>query len=104
MYIDLSCILCLASVKIVKIQAIFINFWFTHLFFQVHKAEIGALPEVLAGKVDLLPDLLQKRRALNTGRKYENSFTRREKWALNSGLGRGCILPAKAFTVDIYLC
>ncbi|XP_068203660.1 uncharacterized protein [Palaemon carinicauda] len=69
-----------------------------------HKVDIEALPEVLAGKVDLLPDLLQKSRAVSTSRKYENSFIRWNKWALNSGLGREDILPAKAFTVAIYLC
>ena len=54
--------------------------------------------------MDLLLDLLQKSRAVSTSRKCENRFIRWNKWALNSGLGRGDILPAKEFTVAIYLC
>lgn len=72
-------------------------------FFQTHKTTIAALPEVLVGEVDLLPELLQKSRAVSTCRKYENSFNRWKNWALNSGVGRGDILPAKALTVAIYL-
>lgn len=73
------------------------------LFSQTHKDEIDALPEVLAEKVDLLPELLRKSRADSTSRKYENSFSRWEKWAKGNGLGSGDIFPAKAFPFAIYL-
>ena len=39
------------------------------LFFQIHEHDIKYLPEVLAEKALLLPELLQKSRASNTGKK-----------------------------------
>ncbi|XP_053378570.1 uncharacterized protein LOC123554439 [Mercenaria mercenaria] len=72
--------------------------------YRAHKDEIEELPEVLAGKVDLLPELLQKSRAENTCQKYKNSFDRWRKWAYCNGLGRGDILPAKPLSVSLYLC
>ncbi|XP_053391932.1 uncharacterized protein LOC128554660 [Mercenaria mercenaria] len=68
-----------------------------------YKDDIDELPEVLADKVDLLPDLLRKSRAENTSRKYGNSFSRWERWAKCNGFGSGDILPAKAFPFAIYL-
>ena len=73
------------------------------LFFLTHQAETSSLPDVLAGKVDILPKILFKSRADSTCHKDECSFIRWKKWALSNGLGRGDILPAKAFTVAIYL-
>ena len=72
---------------------------------QIHKDEIIALPEFLAGKMDLLPELLLKSRATSTSGKYENNSIRWKKWALTNGLGRGDISPAnKALNVEIHLC
>lgn len=73
------------------------------LFFQTHREEIEALPEVLADRVDLLPDILRHSRADSTGGKYENAFMRWKRWALSNGLRSSEILPAKALPVAIYL-
>ena len=80
-----------------------IYFVFLRLFFQSHQDEIRCLPDALAGKIDPLPDLLFKSRSDSTRHKYECSFIRWKKWALSNDLGRGDILPAKAFHVAIYL-
>ena len=76
---------------------------FIHVFLQCHKDEIETLPEVLAGKVDLLPDFLLSSRAANTSQKYEYGFIRWKKWALVHGLGSGDILPAGAIPFALYL-
>ena len=73
------------------------------MFFQVHADEIQELPEVLADRVYLLPDVLQKSRADSTNKKYSSAFLRFHKWALCNELGSGDILPAKIFPVAIYL-
>ncbi|KAH3728136.1 hypothetical protein DPMN_054083 [Dreissena polymorpha] len=65
--------------------------------------EIQALPEVLADRVELLPDILRKSRADSTCSKYEYAFMRWRNWALGNQLGSGEILPAKAFPVALYL-
>ena len=44
------------------------------MFFQVHADEIQELPEVLADRVYLLPDVLQKSRADGTNKKYSSAF------------------------------
>ena len=46
------------------------------MFFQVHADEIQELPEVLADRVYLLPDVLQKSRADSTNKKYSSAFIR----------------------------
>ena len=70
---------------------------------QSHKDEIEALPDALAGKVDLLPGYLVSSRAANTSKKYEYGFMRWKTWASQSGLGSGDILPAKDISVALYL-
>lgn len=76
---------------------------FIRLFFQIHADEIEALPEVLAEKVYLLPDLLRKSRAQGTDKKYSYAFQRFQKWVISNGLGSGDALPAKALVVAMYL-
>lgn len=61
------------------------------------------MPKPLADKAHLLPDLLQKSRANSTTQKYRNSFAKFQLWASVNGLGSGDTLPARAFTVAIYL-
>lgn len=91
-------------IKTLEIKMILCNVCvFIHLFFQVHRQDVDDLPDVLLGKVDLLPELLQKSRADNTSKKYQNSFERWRKWVLCNGLGRGDILPAKPLLVALYL-
>ena len=77
--------------------------FFVHIFFQTHADDIRELPEVLAARVHLLPDILRKSRADSTDKKYHGAFSRFHKWALSNGLRSRDILPAKAFTVAIYL-
>ena len=74
-----------------------------HIFFQVYAEDIRELPEVLADRVHLLPEVLRKSRSDSTDKKYSSAFVRFHKWALCNGLRSGDILPAKAFTVAIYL-
>ena len=76
---------------------------FAHVFFQAHAADIRELPEVLAARVHLLPDVLRKSRAEGTDKKYHGAFIRFHKWASSNGLRSRDILPAKALTVAIYL-
>lgn len=73
------------------------------MFHQAHKDEIDELPEVLAEKVALLPDLLRESRANGTNQKYSNGFKRWAKWAQASGLGISDILPAKPLQTALYL-
>ena len=74
-----------------------------HIFFQVYAEDIRELPEVLADRVHLLPEVLRKSRSDSTDKKYSSAFVRFHKWALCNGLRSRDILPAKAFTVAIYL-
>jgi integrase len=74
-----------------------------HMFFQIHGRDVERLPEALADRAHLLPELLRKSRADSTTKKYESAFTRFHKWALSNGLGSGDVLPARALTVAIYL-
>jgi integrase len=84
------------------VSDVLIKILFTHLFFQSHQDDIDKLPEVLTGKVALLPELLQESRATSTATKYNNGFLRWKRWALSNGLGSGDILPAKIFPVALY--
>ncbi|XP_068240109.1 uncharacterized protein [Palaemon carinicauda] len=70
---------------------------------EIHKTKIDQLPEVMAGKVHLLPNLLKKSRADSTSSKYHGAFVRFQKWVSCNGLGSGDALPAKSFIVAIYL-
>jgi len=45
---------------------------FICLFLQLHTEEINSLPDVLAGVVSLLPELLTENRAPNTAETYKN--------------------------------
>lgn len=74
-----------------------------HIFFQVYADDIRELPEVLADRVHLLPEVLRKSRSDSTDKKYSSAFVRFHKWGLCNGLRSRDILPAKAFTVAIYL-
>lgn len=76
---------------------------YLRVLFQTYADEILELPEVLADRVHLLPELLRKSRADGTDRKYYGAFTRFHKWAFINGLRGRDILPAKALTVAIYL-
>lgn len=61
------------------------------------------LPDMMAGGVHLLPELLQQSRAKSTNKKYECAFLRFHKWAIHNGLGGRDTLPASVFPVAIYL-
>ena len=76
---------------------------FTNLFFQSYAEDIDVLPEVLVGKISLLPDLLRQSRSGNTSMSYRRGFKRWSSWALSNGLTSRDILPAKAFHVALYL-
>jgi hypothetical protein len=78
-------------------------FYYLHIFFQVFIGEIGELPECLADKVTLLPDLLKRSIANSTTKSHFGGFERYRQWALNNGLGGRDILPARAFHVATYL-
>ena len=78
-------------------------FFSIHLFLQFHHEEIEDLPEVLADKVVLLPEILRRSRADNTCRKYESGFLRWKKWAECNGVGSRYILPAQVLPVALYL-
>lgn len=82
---------------------IFFFFVFIHVFFQTHADDIRTLPEALADRVHLLPDILRRSRASSTDKKYIGAFSRFYKWAIMNGMRSRDILPAKAFTVAIYL-
>jgi len=73
------------------------------LFLQVHRDEIQQLPEGLAGKAILLPELLRNSRADSTDKKYTGAFVRFQKWVYSNNLGSRDVLPAKPFVVAIYL-
>ena len=70
---------------------------------QSHQNEIGDLPEVLADKVVLLPEILRRSRANNSCRKNELGFLRWKKWAESNGVECRHILPAQVFPVALYL-
>lgn len=70
---------------------------------QSHQNEIDDLPEVLADKVVLLPEILRRSRADNSCRKYELGFLRWKKWAEGNGVESRHILPAQVFPVALYL-
>ncbi|KAH3898580.1 hypothetical protein DPMN_022817, partial [Dreissena polymorpha] len=55
------------------------------------------LPEVLAEKVSLLPELLKVTKAENTHLSYKRGFNRWRRWGYANGLSSGDALPAKAF-------
>ena len=75
----------------------------THLFFQRYGSEVDGLPEVLAEKVSLLPELLKVTKAENTYISYKRGFNRWRRWGYANGLSSGDALPAKAFQVALYL-
>ena len=82
---------------------IIIGFSYLHLFFQAFHQDIATLPEALAEKVDLLPDLLAQSKSSGTIKNYLNSFLRWKKWAFAQDISHEYILPAKAFHVALYL-
>ena len=61
--------------------------------------KVDVLAENLAGIMDLIPDFLQKGRAVNTCCKYENGFMRWKRWALDNGLF--CLLW---LSISLYMC
>lgn len=81
----------------------FSHSWYIHLFFQSYSEDIEQLPDVLADKVSLLPDLLKDSRAENTCSAYKRGFKRWRCWALSNGLESKDALPARAFHVALYL-
>ena len=75
-----------------------------HLFFQCYSEEIDGLPEVLAEKVSLIPELLTSARATSTTESYHSRFQRWRSWALCNSVEERDILLAKPFYFAIYLC
>ena len=75
-----------------------------HLFFQCYSEEIDGLPEVLAEKVSLIPELLTSARATSTTKSYHSRFQWWRSWALCNSVEERDILPAKPFYFSIYLC
>ncbi len=73
------------------------------MFFQTYGQDIQQLSEPLADKAGLLPELLQKSRAVSTAKKYESAFARFYRWTLGNSLGSEDALPARALTVAMYL-
>lgn len=74
-----------------------------HLFIRSFGDDLEELPDVLAEKVSLLPELLEGSRAKSTSDNYKRGFQRWAAWASSNGLHSKDILPAKAFHVAIYL-
>ena len=74
-----------------------------HVFFHTHADDIQALPEALADRVHLLPDIIGRSRAASTDRKYIGAFSRFYKWAIANGMRSRDILPAMVSTGAIYL-
>ena len=70
---------------------------------QAFRHDIVTLPEALAEKVDLLPELLVESRSSGTVKNYFSSFMRWKVWARANGISEDEILPAKAFHVALYL-
>ena len=73
------------------------------MFLQRHADDIEALPDVLAGEVSLLPELLNDSRAKSTSEAYKRGFKRWYDWALSNKLTSKDTLPARAFHVALYL-
>ncbi|XP_052253990.1 uncharacterized protein LOC127860151 [Dreissena polymorpha] len=71
--------------------------------FTRYGSEVDGLPEVLAEKVSLLPELLKVTKAENTHLSYKRGFNRWRRWGYANGLSSGDALPAKAFQVALYL-
>jgi len=69
----------------------------------MHSEEINSLPDVLAGGVSLLPELLTESRAPSTAETYKRGFKRWCDWALSNNIPSKDTLPAKAFHVALYL-
>ena len=69
----------------------------------MHRDEIQQLPEGLAGKAILLPELLRNSRADSTDKKHTGVSVRFQKWVYSNNLGSKYVLPAKPFVVAIYL-
>lgn len=76
---------------------------YIRLFFQSYAHDIEQLPDVLADKISLLPELLKESRATNTCLGYKRGFKRWRSWALSNGLESKDTLPARAFHVALYL-
>ena len=49
---------------------------YINLFWQCHKDESDDFPEMLAGKMDLLPEIMMSSRVFGTSRKYKYGFNR----------------------------
>lgn len=73
------------------------------MFFQRYNDDVEGLPDVLADKISLLPELLSETRAKSTCTSYKRAFKRWSSWALCNGLTSRDILPAKAFHVALYM-
>ncbi|XP_068204659.1 uncharacterized protein [Palaemon carinicauda] len=72
--------------------------------FQCFSDDIEELPEVLAEKVPLIPELRVSVRADSTTKSYMNAFQRWKFWASSNSVREDDILPAKPFIFALYLC
>ncbi|XP_068236956.1 uncharacterized protein [Palaemon carinicauda] len=74
------------------------------MLFQCFSDDIEELPEVLAEKVPLIPELLVSARADSTTISYMNSFQMIEVLGVCNSVGEEDIFPAKPFIFALYLC
>ncbi|XP_068224516.1 uncharacterized protein [Palaemon carinicauda] len=74
------------------------------MLFQCFSDDIEELPEVLAEKVLLIPELLVSARADSITKSYMNAFQRWRFWASSNSVGEEDVLPAKPFIFALYLC
>ncbi|ESP03435.1 hypothetical protein LOTGIDRAFT_171372 [Lottia gigantea] len=81
-----------------------VGWWSAIGFGMKHNShDIEELPEVLADKVILIPELLKSSRAMNTFKSYSLGFQRWKCWAVANNLRVEDTFPAKAFHFALYL-
>ena len=73
------------------------------LLFQKYADDVAGLPEALAGRMDLLPELLLESRSQSTSKSYLHGLKKWKQWVISNCLGSRDILPARALHVAIYL-
>ena len=77
--------------------------FFLLLLFRKYADDVDGLPETLAGRMALLPELLLESRSHSTSKSYIQGFKKWKQWVISNCLGSGDILPARALHVAIYL-